>query len=280
MDLATIVRQLDPDARELRAAPLTGGVSAEVIGVDFTDADGIVQRVVVRTHRDMDGKAEPQQRARREFALLETLYARAMKVPRPRLFVPPRTLVIDRVDGTTQLPDEPVEAFADALAVIHQVSLAGLPELPKTIDPMPSLREWLPELAAQRHLHDVCGAHGASPCLLHGDYWPGNVLWRGRELVAVLDWEDAALGDPLSDVACARVELACMTDADTAQRFTQAYGRRLPVDAARLPWWDLYVASAALHSMAGWGLPPDKLAERRAKTKAWQTMARKVASLD
>lgn len=280
MDVNTIVKQLDAGARQLRATPLTGGVSAEVIGVDFTDAAGGAQRIVVRTHRDMDGKADRQLRARREFALLETLHARGLKVPRPRLFVPPQTLVIDHIDGSTQLPDDPVEAFADALAMIHRVSLADLPELPQTIDPMPSLREWLRELAAHDQLHKGCGEYTAAPCLLHGDYWPGNVLWRGRELVAVLDWEDAAIGDPMSDVACARVELACMVNVDTAQRFTQAYGRKLPVDAARLPWWDLYVTAAALHSMAGWGLPPDKLADRRAKTQTWQAAARKVVGID
>jgi aminoglycoside phosphotransferase (APT) family kinase protein len=37
--------------------------------------------------------------------------------------------------------------------------------------------------------------------LLHGDFWPGNALWRDGALVAILDWEDAAIGDPLADVA-------------------------------------------------------------------------------
>jgi aminoglycoside phosphotransferase (APT) family kinase protein len=35
--------------------------------------------------------------------------------------------------------------------------------------------------------------------LLHGDYWPDNTLWRDGRLVCVIDWEDAALGDPLAD---------------------------------------------------------------------------------
>jgi aminoglycoside phosphotransferase (APT) family kinase protein len=37
--------------------------------------------------------------------------------------------------------------------------------------------------------------------VLHGDYWPGNVLWRDGRLVGVIGWEEAAFGDPLADLA-------------------------------------------------------------------------------
>ncbi len=42
--------------------------------------------------------------------------------------------------------------------------------------------------------------HG--PTLVHGDYHYGNMLFRGPEVVAVLDWEIAQLGQPLLDLAC------------------------------------------------------------------------------
>ncbi len=44
--------------------------------------------------------------------------------------------------------------------------------------------------------------------LLHGDLWPGNVLWQDGRLVAVVDWEDGAVGAPLIDVASARGDLS------------------------------------------------------------------------
>src|SRR5687767_2566978 len=59
--------------------------------------------------------------------------------------------------------------------------------------------------------------------VLHGDYWPGNVMWRQRSLVAVIDWEDACLGDPLADLATARVELLCRYGAEAMERFTTRY---------------------------------------------------------
>jgi aminoglycoside phosphotransferase (APT) family kinase protein len=39
------------------------------------------------------------------------------------------------------------------------------------------------------------------PCLVHGDYHYGNMLFRGSEVVALLDWEIAELGQPLLDLA-------------------------------------------------------------------------------
>jgi aminoglycoside phosphotransferase (APT) family kinase protein len=44
-------------------------------------------------------------------------------------------------------------------------------------------------------------AEGA-PTLVHGDYHYGNMLFRGPEVVAVLDWEIAQIGQPLLDLGC------------------------------------------------------------------------------
>jgi aminoglycoside phosphotransferase (APT) family kinase protein len=41
-----------------------------------------------------------------------------------------------------------------------------------------------------------------APTLVHGDYHLGNMLFRGPEVIAVLDWEIAELGQPLLDLGC------------------------------------------------------------------------------
>ena len=41
-----------------------------------------------------------------------------------------------------------------------------------------------------------------APTLVHGDYHFGNMLFRGSEVVGVLDWEIAELGQPLLDLGC------------------------------------------------------------------------------
>jgi aminoglycoside phosphotransferase (APT) family kinase protein len=48
----------------------------------------------------------------------------------------------------------------------------------------------------------------APPTLVHGDYHLGNLLFRGPEVAAVLDWEIAQLGQPLLDLACLCVMVA------------------------------------------------------------------------
>jgi len=40
------------------------------------------------------------------------------------------------------------------------------------------------------------------PTLVHGDFHYGNMLFRGPEVVAVLDWEIAQIGQPLLDLGC------------------------------------------------------------------------------
>jgi aminoglycoside phosphotransferase (APT) family kinase protein len=41
----------------------------------------------------------------------------------------------------------------------------------------------------------------ATPCLVHVDYGPHNVLVDGSEVSAVLDWEAARIGDPAEDLS-------------------------------------------------------------------------------
>jgi aminoglycoside phosphotransferase (APT) family kinase protein len=46
---------------------------------------------------------------------------------------------------------------------------------------------------------------GAQPVLVHGDFHYGNLLFGADSVAAVLDWEIAALGHPLTDLACLAV---------------------------------------------------------------------------
>jgi hypothetical protein len=77
------------------------------------------------------------------------------------------------------------------------------------------------------------------PAFVHGDFHPGNVLTDGQRVTAILDWEEAALGDP-------RIDVAIMTGAlredspDLADRFLAAYQEHVgfplkPIDL----WWEL-----------------------------------------
>lgn len=264
-----LIETIAPGSRVERTWPLAGGVSSEVIAVAFVRTDGVGETVVVRRQRDHAWKPGEPGGIVREHALLVHLHAAGIPVPRPRL-LRGDALVQDFVAGTSELPADAAERMADVLAQIHGVDIEGLPDVPAREDPVPALQGWLPAMTEAVAAREP--SRGPAR-LLHGDFWPGNLLWRDGRIAAVLDWEDAAIGDPLSDLACARVELACAAGERVASAFTDAYLRRTGMEPDFLPVWDLYVSTAALSSMAEWGLAPDVLATRRAVTLAFQAAA-------
>jgi aminoglycoside phosphotransferase (APT) family kinase protein len=102
-------------------------------------------------------------------------------------------------------------------------------------------------------LASVCALTQHNPTVvLHGDYWPGNVLWRDGQLVGVIDWEDAAIGDPLVDVANSRLEILWAFGVEAMQQFTHDYQSVNPIDFSNLPYWDLYAAMLPTKQLADW----------------------------
>ncbi|MSP13031.1 MAG: aminoglycoside phosphotransferase family protein [Chloroflexi bacterium] len=78
--------------------------------------------------------------------------------------------------------------------------------------------------------------------LLHGDFWPGNILWQGDKLVAVIDWEDASLEDPLTDLAISRLDILWIFGIDAMNSFTYHYKSMMAIGYTNLPYWDLCAA--------------------------------------
>ncbi|NYE75087.1 aminoglycoside phosphotransferase (APT) family kinase protein [Microlunatus parietis] len=50
----------------------------------------------------------------------------------------------------------------------------------------------------------------AGRTLMHGDYHPGNLLWRDGALTGVIDWNGARLGSRWFDVAYCRADVAAL----------------------------------------------------------------------
>ena len=255
---------------------LTGGVSADVHRVDL-DNGGAPRSVVVREHGERHGGHS----ASTEFALLQALHESAVLVPKPLALDTSKTilehdcLVIEYIAGDSGFPSAEVNHYlaraADTLAGIHKTVLPGLsalPELPDRLEPLPEVFDYWPEGEQWQQLkrflqqHDwplFSGAHS----LLHGDFWPENLLWKNGELAAVLDWEDAAVGDPLSDLAASRVEFRYRFGQQGMQIFTGAYSRHQTIDSTRLALWQIYVSAASQHFMCDWGLPVERVQHMR-----------------
>lgn len=276
----SIARQHSPGATLVSHRPLVGGVSASVEGLVVQCADGSQDRVVVRRHGATDWKQGPNDVTAMEYRLLQALEGSQVPVPQPRWLdqsgdvLPSPYFVMSWLEGEVQ--DEPTDAHIDAMAymlrTLHDVDVANqsLPALPTRSDPGVEARRDLPDnpwADRVRALEPL--PRPARISLLHGDYWTGNLLWRDDQIVAVLDWEDAAVGDPMADLAGARVELLWRGGRPMMERFTTAYEAHAPVDHARLRHWDVYVAAAGLASMQHWGLDPAVEAVWRERTVAF-----------
>jgi aminoglycoside phosphotransferase (APT) family kinase protein len=107
--------------------------------------------------------------------------------------------------------------------------------------------------AAQRLWPDIAREDRPST-LLHGDYWPGNVLWQRGRLTGVIDWEQPRLGDPTKDVATCRGDLSILFGLEAANDFTRAY---LAAGGARLNhvrFWELLVSTWAVRDIEEWAV--------------------------
>jgi aminoglycoside phosphotransferase (APT) family kinase protein len=274
-----------PESTLLRAWTLNGGVSAQVTAIELQRANGQTQKLTVRQHGAADLARNPQVAAD-EFALLRIVHEAGVPAPAPyyldqsgEIFETP-VVVLEYIEGET------VFALADALDLLPQLArhLAAI----HRIDCASHAVSFLPDHAAHwaniighrpARLDDSLGEgrirdaleaawpwlqHSASG-LLHGDYWPGNILWRDGQLVGIVDWEDAAIGDPLADIAISRLDLLWAFGMDAMQRFTREYDAVAPIDLASLAYWDLCAALRPAGRLSDWA--SDEAAEARMRER-------------
>jgi len=269
---AQVVQKLEPQAKLIQAWPLKGGVSAQVTAVAFERPDGQTQKVIVRQHGAIDLAQNPQIAAD-EFRLLQLLRSAGLPVPTPyyvdqsgEIFSTPY-VVIAFIEGQPDFApanvSEAVEQLAAQLAQIHAVNttLIDLSFLPQQatlqaeklgIRPA-TLDDSLDEGRIRTTLESVWPLPLRNQSiLLHGDFWPGNVLWHAGQIAAVIDWEDARVGDPLSDLANSRLEILWAFGLAAMERFTKHYQALNPIDFTDLVYWDLCAALRPASRLTEW----------------------------
>lgn len=98
-----------------------------------------------------------------------------------------------------------------ALAAIHSIPIAGLPDILQTSDGRAQIAQYeaiYRGFDVPRPVFELClqwlKENAPSPretVLVHGDFRLGNLMVDAQGLAAVLDWELAHLGDPREDIA-------------------------------------------------------------------------------
>lgn len=289
-----VVERIAPGGRLLRAWDLEGGVSARTVAIEFEKPCGVRNRAVIRLHGEVD-RADNPNIAADEFRLLQIVHAAGIAVPEPlhldrscELFEIPY-LAVSFVDGSPVFVQgdatAALKAIAGQLAEIHRVEgvEANLRFLPRREERVARrLRNRPAELddpLSESRIREVLEpawppAHPNQSGLLHGDYWQGNLLWKDGEIAAVIDWEDAAIGDPLADVGNCRLDLFWSAGREAMDAFTEYYRALMPsLDYRSLPLWDLAAALHPAGKLAGWGLDAETEAKMVAAHRQFVDLA-------
>lgn len=253
-----VVQKIVPQGRLLSARRLSGGISAEMTALQIARPDGGLDQVIVRRPGAAALKLNPNA-ARDEFQTLQLTHSLGLATQTPYILdesgaiFPAPYLVMEYIEGQPEFAPADAGSFAaqvaEHLARIHsadctQRDVSFLPGQSIALGARPAVTD---ESLAEGRIRDILGSvwpipQHNPPALLHGDFWPGNLLWRAGQLVAVIDWEDACFGDPLIDLAITRLDILWIYGPDTLRAFMRRYQSIMAIDATSLPYWDLWAA--------------------------------------
>jgi aminoglycoside phosphotransferase (APT) family kinase protein len=252
-----VVADLYPDAEIGAPRPLTGGASRSTWQCTVGDDEIVVQRQTPDADRDMTIEA--------------STLAAAASVPAPPLIahvvgddgvsnlvtrhVPGETIArrILRDDRYATARERLVDQLGRAAARTHRIDPAAIPGLQRS-DPLSTTQAMLDELGEPHPTFEMalCWLRDHRPpdrpiTVVHGDLRLGNVIVDDQGLAAVIDWEIAHLGNPVSDLGwlCAPAwrfgSPLPAAGVGTREALLAAYadeaGVEVPLDELR--WWEV-----------------------------------------
>lgn len=265
------LRSVEPDSTLTRVWELGGGISSRMTA--FTISSGAETRtLILRQPNDWTLDNVPHA-VGKEFRRLDALHRGGLPVQAPFFLDETDShfgrpgLVIEYIDGIPDLnpDDQPkfVSQFARQLSAIHHFD-ANTPGLALPDAATHDFRRYRdgerPQADAAFQVDRIWAVLAANagqktrndPVLLHGDFWPGNTLWRDGSLVAVIDWEQVGAGDPLMDLSISRLDLWWILGCQAMEAFTERYLALNPIDTSLLPLWDLRTALRPASNLARW----------------------------
>jgi Ser/Thr protein kinase RdoA (MazF antagonist) len=249
-------RAIGPKAQVVSVSALAGGTShgnhALVVETPGSTFEVVLRRWVRPDWRETD----PEYSAAYESAAYGLLAK--TEVPAPRLLaadvdgdecdVP--ALLLTRAPGRRIGSAEiarMVRPLAEAIAVLHASAVAEaagalLPYSPFCEPAAVTVPVWSTRPEAWQRAIELSSLPGGDTCtFIHRDYHPGNTVWVGDAVSAIVDWTTASWGPPQVDLSHMRVNLALSTGLDAADAFLAAY-RSVSGSDPLDPLWDLKMA--------------------------------------
>ncbi len=227
-DLEPMIQQVlskRPEFRLVSIEPIPEGHSGFTYFVDVRDNDGPT-RYVLRLPPPGARIAGPAD-VIRQGRIMSALHRAGLPAPAIRLesedpVIDGRPFILmERVDGTrieqAAQREKPLDIARSAVEVLKQLHKLPLEQTGiGDEDPVPLTAEMMRwGMLMQRSPEELTTRAGElggllaaqvpaerTPTLVHGDYHYGNMLFRGSEVVAILDWEIAEIGQPLLDLGC------------------------------------------------------------------------------
>ncbi|HUP86833.1 MAG TPA: aminoglycoside phosphotransferase family protein [Acidimicrobiales bacterium] len=250
MDQAAVSRRVGSSlglGRPVAVAELRGGLGRPPLLISFPDT-----KVVLKSFDDNRSAAEVEYENLRVAADI-SLTPRALGIDLDGAWGDGVAIAMSWVDGRAGFQGSDdlawLAGLARGLADVHSIAPPHQhPHVPQR------LFNWIRSLAADesryKSLLPVLTELETSTVDLvfsHGDYQPGNVLFRHAEVRGVVDWLDAAPRERAFDVAYCRAVLAIHPGGDAPDLFRQFYEERVATDVG-CQSWDRVLA---LRSMRG-----------------------------
>jgi aminoglycoside phosphotransferase (APT) family kinase protein len=253
---------------------LRGGLGAQMHVLDVETADGRRQKMVLRRFFPDRDRATPENVAR-EYEVLRLLELAGVDAPRGLFldasgesFGVPAMVLMYLPGASVYAPRDQqrwAERLARGLLEVHAITpdhfdLSGL-----HVQLIDGIREQIERralpadvrgaLAREVHallMRDLERITWPEPGLVHDDFWPGNVVWYRERLAGIIDWTFAEVGDPRTDVAQCRVDIAMIHSAGLANAFRDAYQALAPQPLPDMWFFDLHRGLGALLAYERW----------------------------
>jgi aminoglycoside phosphotransferase (APT) family kinase protein len=160
------------------------------------------------------------------------------------------------VAGSTAWPAPPsaerLRTVGASLAAVHAIPMTATEHLPFRPRPIAvddfagdRRRGRMPTTALLANADRLITEHGRPPggtAFVHGDVWPGNIVWTPEETAVLIDWKTAGVGAPGVDLGELRKQVAIIFGSDAPDLVLQGWEQTTATTAADVAYWDVVAA--------------------------------------